>query len=98
MNHPLIKFLSTLPQFQSALVHGCVIDMRSGAHVSKFDGGDEPHHKNTLTIWWPGVKDLDDGEFYRPFDGEKYARYQALEAARLTGDERYIDEVEALLS
>lgn len=57
-----------------------------------------PHHKNTLTIWWPGVKDLDDGEFYRPFDGEKYVRYQALEAARLTGDERYIDEVEALLS
>lgn len=97
MTHPLIKFLATLPQFQTALLHGTVIDMRTGAHVSKYDGGDEPKHRNSLNIWWPGVKQLNEGELYAPFDGEKYARLQALDAVQLTGNSQYLQEFEETL-
>jgi hypothetical protein len=92
MHHFLI-FLGKLPQFQSASMHGTVIDMRTGCHVTKFDGGDEPKYRNALQLWWPGVEK--DAVF--PFDGEKYIRLQAYDAARLTGDDSYLRDVTDVL-
>lgn len=82
-NHPLLKFLADLPQFFTALREGGVIDMRSGAFVSKYDGGDEPKHRNSLAIRWPGQP----VELKAIIDGEKYARLQIKEAALLGEDE-----------
>jgi len=96
MTHPLLTFLATLPQFHTALLHGAVVDMRTGAHVTKYDGGDEPKHRNSLNIWWPGVPELKAGQHYAPFDGEKYARLQAIEAAQLTGMD-YLDALDDAL-
>ncbi|MCG7328045.1 hypothetical protein [Achromobacter sp. ACRQX] len=94
MAHPFIKFLATLPQFQSALLWSAAIDMRNGAHVTKFEGGDEPKHRNTLSLWWPGLSK--DEAF--PFEGEKYILLQAYEAARLTGDENYITQANQIIA
>lgn len=82
-NHPLLKFLAKLPQFHSQLLHGVVLDMRSGAVVSKYDGGDEPKHRNSLQIRWPAQ--TFDGQIV--IDGEKYARLQTMEAVNLGADE-----------
>lgn len=78
-NHNLLKLLANFPQFQSKLLDGGVVDLRSGAFVWKYDGGDEPKHRNSLAIRWPG----------QPFDistvvdGEKYAKLQIREAVLL---------------
>lgn len=82
-NHPLLKFLATLPQFHTALLMGGVIDMRSGAFVSKYDGGDEPKHRNSLAIRWPGQP----VDLKAIIDGEKYGQLQIKEAALLGANE-----------
>ena len=82
-NHPLLKFLATLPQFFTALREGGVIDMRSGAFISKHDGGDEPKHRDTLNLRWPGQE----VGVYVVVDGEKYGRLQVKEAVLLGADE-----------
>ncbi|MEK2609542.1 hypothetical protein WLF18_10570 [Pseudomonas shirazensis] len=81
--HPMLKFLATLPQFHSQLLHGVVIDMRSGAVVSKYDGGDEPKYRHSLQIRWPAQ--TFDGQIV--IDGIKYARLQVMEAVNLGADE-----------
>ncbi|MCY1408970.1 hypothetical protein D9M71_243040 [compost metagenome] len=81
--HPLLKFLAQLPQFHSQLLHGVVLEMRSGAVVSKFDGGDEPKHRHSLQIRWPAQSF--DGNIV--IDGEKYARLQVMEAVNLGANE-----------
>ncbi|NNJ16725.1 hypothetical protein CSV86_016685 [Pseudomonas putida CSV86] len=93
-NHPLLKFLATLPQFHSQLLHSVVIDMRSGAVVSKYDGGDEPKHRHSLLIRWPAQTFA--GQII--IDGEKYARLQVMEAVDLGANEGGLSQalVEAL--
>lgn len=80
--HPLLKFLAKLPQFQTNLLMGGVLDMRSGAFVSKYDGGDEPKHTHTLSIRWPGQAP----DVLGLVEGEKYARLQVEEAVALGAD------------
>jgi len=87
-NHPLLKFLATLPQFHSQLLHSSVVDMRSGAVVSKFDGGDEPKHRHSLLIRWPAQ--TFDGQII--IDGEKYARLQVMEAVAFGVDEDVLSQ------
>lgn len=82
-NHPLLKFLATLPQFHTKLLEGAVLDMRSGAVVFKHDGGDEPKYRNTLTLRWPGQEP----GHYAVVDGEKYGQLQVKEAVLLGADE-----------
>lgn len=87
-NHPILKFLASLPQFHSQLLHGVVVDMRSGAVVSKYDGGDEPKHRYSLQIRWPAQSF--DGQII--IDGEKYARLQLMEAVNLGANEAYLSQ------
>lgn len=82
-SHPLLKFLANLPQFHSQLLHGVVVDMRSGAMVAKYDGGDEPKHYHSLEVRWPAQ--TFDGKII--IDGEKYARLQMMEAISLGASE-----------
>lgn len=82
-NHPLLKFLAGLPQFHTKLLEGAVLDMRTGTFVFKHDGGDEPKHRNTLNLRWPGQ----DPSLYAVVDGEKYGYLQVKEAALLGEDE-----------
>jgi len=94
-NHPLLKFLATLPQFFTALREGGVIDMRSGAFVSKHEGGDEPKYRDTLAIRWPGQE----VGVYAVVDGEKFGRLQVKEAVLLGADERaLLQQLEKALS
>lgn len=83
LNHPLLKFLADLPQFHSQLLHGIVVDMRSGAIVAKYDGGDEPKHYHSLEIRWP-AQTFDEKIV---IDGKKYARLQMMEAINLGASE-----------
>ncbi|VVP61594.1 hypothetical protein PS874_06300 [Pseudomonas fluorescens] len=94
-NHPLLKFLATLPQFHTKLLDGAVLDMRSGAVVFKHDGGDEPKYQNTLTLRWPGQEPGN----YAVVDGEKYGRLQVKEAAQLgASEDALLQQLEKALS
>lgn len=94
-NHKLLKFLADLPQFQTKLLDGGVIDLRSGAFVWKYDGGDEPKHQNTLAIRWPGQEI----GIFTVVEGEKYGRLQVKEAVLLGADgDALLQQLEKALS
>ncbi len=95
MTHPLLTFLAKLPQFQPRLTDGCVIEMRFGTAVSKFDGGDEPKHYNTLSLRWPGQE----SDVYCIVEGARYAALQIKEAIALGCDGKaMLEELDKVLA
>lgn len=76
--HPVIKFLSTLPQFAAQNLSDAVVHLRYGTVVSLIEY-DEPKFKGMLSLRWPGQA-RDEVCFV---DMEKYVSLQISDASAM---------------